>query len=91
MSAFLRRSPLTVAWMLLFGLTVAAWWTGGRSDGQASTLITGGVLLLALVKARLVIRYFMEVRFAPRWLRLCCDAWLGVVFGMVLVLYLWRP
>ena len=90
MSAFLR-SPLTVAWILLFVLTVAAWRTGGRSDGQASTLITAGVLLLALVKARLVIRYFMEVRFAPRWLRLSCDAWLGVVFGMVLVLYLWRP
>ena len=90
MSAFLR-SPLTVAWILLFGLTVAAWRTGGRSDGQASTLITAGVLLLALVKARLVIRYFMEVRSAPRWLRLSCDAWLGVVFAMVLVLYLWQP
>ena len=90
MNAFLR-SPLTGVWILLFSLTVAAWWTGGRGDLQASTLITTGVLLLALVKARLVIHYFMEVRFAPRWLRLSCDAWLGVVFGTVLVLYLWRP
>ena len=71
-------------------MTIASWWTGTRSDGKAYTLITASVLLLALIKSRLVIRYFMEVRFAPRWLRLTCDVWLIMVFGMVFALYLSR-
>ena len=81
------RSTLTGVWALLSIMTVASWWTS-RSDGHAYTLITAGVLLFALIKSRLVIRYFMEVRFAPRWLRLTCDVWLIMVFGMVFALYL---
>jgi heme/copper-type cytochrome/quinol oxidase subunit 4 len=82
------RSALTSVWALLSIMTIASWWTGSRSDGRADTLITAGVLLFALVKSRLVMRYFMEVRFAPRWLRLTCDVWLIMVFGMVFALYL---
>ena len=81
------RSTLTAVWALLSIMTVASWWTS-RSDGHAYTLITAGVLLFALIKSRLVIRYFMEVRFAPRWLRLICDVWLIMVFGMIFALYL---
>ena len=84
------RSTLTGVWALLSLMTIASWWTGTRSDGEAYTLITASVLLLALIKSRLVMRYFMEVRFAPRWLRLICDVWLIVVFGMVFGLYLGR-
>jgi hypothetical protein len=85
------RNTLTGVWALLAGLTTASWWTASRGDGNAYTLITAGVLLFALIKSRLVIRYFMEVRFAPRWLRLTCDAWLVMVFGMVFALYLGLP
>ena len=85
------RSTLTGVWALLSIITIASWWTGSRSDGRAYGLVTAGVLLFAFVKSRLVIRYFMEVRFAPRWLRLTCDLWLIAVFGMVFALYLGRP
>jgi Prokaryotic Cytochrome C oxidase subunit IV len=85
------RSTLTGVWALLSIITIASWWTGSRSDGRAYGLVTAGVLLFALVKSRLVIRYFMEVRFAPRWLRLTCDLWLITVFGMAFALYLGRP
>jgi hypothetical protein len=84
-------STLTGVWALLSIITIASWWMGSGSDGQAYGLITAGVLLFALIKSRLVIRYFMEVRFAPRWLRLTCDLWLIVVFGAVFALYLGRP
>ena len=79
---------LTGVWVLLSIMTIASSWTGNRSDGHAYTLVTGAVLLFALIKSRFVMRYFMEVRFAPRWLRLTCDAWLVLVFGMVFALYL---
>ena len=81
------RSRLTGVWALLSLLTLASWWTGSRIDVHTYGLVTAGVLLFALIKSRLVIRYFMEVRFAPRWLRLTCDAWLILVFGMILALY----
>jgi hypothetical protein len=31
----------------------------------------------------------MEVRTAPVWLRLATDAWLVVLWGAVLTIYLW--
>jgi hypothetical protein len=37
----------------------------------------------------LIIRYFMEVRTAPRWLRLATDGWLIVLWTSVLVVYLY--
>jgi hypothetical protein len=37
----------------------------------------------------LIIRHFMEVRTAPRWLRLSTDGWLVALWGAVLVIYLW--
>ena len=46
------------------------------------------VLLLAIIKSRLIIRYFMEVRDAPRWLRHSTDAWLAVLFAAIFVIYL---
>ena len=81
------RSRLTRVWVMLSIMTIASWWTSTRSDGRAYALITAGVLSFALIKSRLVIRYFMEVRFAPRWLRLTCDVWLMMVFAMVFALY----
>jgi len=84
----LFRRTLTGVWAMLSIMTIASWWTGSRSDGHAYTLVTAGVLLFALIKSRLVMRYFMEVDFAPRWLRLTCDVWLIMVFGMIFALYL---
>lgn len=39
-----------------------------------------GILALAFVKARLIIRYFMEVREAPALLGWILDAWVLAVF-----------
>lgn len=46
------------------------------------------VLALAAVKCRLIIRTFMEVRGAPRWLQWATDGWLVTLIATVLVLYL---
>ena len=86
------RNRLSVGWLVLAGLTVVSWALApGHSAGPvaASVPITVVVLTMALIKSRLIIREFMEVRTAPAWLHAATDAWLVVLFGAVLVLYLW--
>jgi hypothetical protein len=85
-----RRTTLT--WLVLCAITIGSWWLApGHQDGVAvaSVPITVAVVLLGFVKSRLIIRAFMEVRAAPRWLRLSTDAWLTVLWGSVLVIYLY--
>lgn len=83
---------ITVAWLALSAITLISWWLApGHSGGQAvpSIPITVAVVVLGFVKCRMIIRYFMEVRTAPRWLGRSTDAWLLVLWTAVLVIYLW--
>jgi cytochrome c oxidase subunit IV len=82
---------VTYVWLVLCGLTLLAWALAASRGGQhptGSTPEAVAVLVLAAVKARLVIREFMEVRSAPRWLRRFTDAWLVGICVTVLVMYL---
>ena len=82
----------TYVWLLLSAITVISWWLApGHSGGHvtASVPITIAVVLIGLVKGRMIIRYFMEVRSAPRWLRRSTDLWLVVLWTSILVIYLW--
>ncbi|MCV7367131.1 aldehyde dehydrogenase family protein [Mycolicibacterium duvalii] len=49
--------------------------------------VTVVVLLIAAVKTQLVMWHFMEVRQAPRWLKVTTNGWLVVLFGALLGLY----
>jgi len=82
--------PLTRLWLVLLLATVLSWYLG--SDGpvtsrQAGVLSAVSILAVAIVKCRLVIRNYMEVRYAPSWLQWTCDAWLLLNFGMVSSFY----
>ncbi|MGH3678617.1 MAG: cytochrome C oxidase subunit IV family protein [Mycobacterium sp.] len=77
----------TFAWVILSVLTLTSYWLGPAP--VASVGITIAVLALALVKSRLVIQYFMEVRRAPKWLQVSTDAWLIVLFATILAIYLY--
>jgi heme/copper-type cytochrome/quinol oxidase subunit 4 len=82
----------TVVWVVLSAITVVSWWLGpARHSGPPapSTVITVVVLALGFIKARLIIRYFMEVRTAPLWLRVSTDVWLVALWGGVLGIYLY--
>jgi hypothetical protein len=83
---------LTYVWVMLSAITILSWWLGrtAHAGGHvvANTPVTIGVLAIALVKARLIMRQFMEVRTAPRWLLISTDAWLVIFFGAVLAIYL---
>ena len=82
----------TFAWIILSAITVVSWWLAPSHDHGApaapSVPITVAVILLAFIKGRIIIRYFMEVRTSPEWLKLATDAWLTVLWVAVLVLYL---
>ena len=83
---------ITIAWIVLCALMIASWWLSPAHSGAAavpSLPITVAVVVLGLIKSRLIIRYFMEVRTAPRWLRLATDVWLFVLWGSVLGIYLY--
>ena len=54
---------------------------GGQA--VASVAITVAVVLLGFIKGRLIIRYFMEVRSAPQWLKVATDAWLIVLWAAI--------
>lgn len=82
---------LMYAWLILTAVTIGSWWLApGHSDvvAVASVPLTCAVVALGFVKCRLIIRYFMEVRTAPVWLKWATDAWLVVLWGAVLVIYL---
>ena len=83
---------ITFAWLALSAITVISWWLApGHSGGHASASIplTVAAVALGAIKGRVIIRYFMEVRHAPAWLRRATDAWLVVLWTSILVVYLW--
>jgi Prokaryotic Cytochrome C oxidase subunit IV len=75
--------------LLLSVITLVSAWlgSGGRFRDALSALLTAGVLTIAVVKARFVIRDFMDVRAAPAWLRYGTDGWLAVLLAVFLILY----
>jgi hypothetical protein len=87
------RNPLTYAWVFLTLITTVSWWIGHTFDLDYHTdsAVTVCVLLIAAVKTFLVIRYFMEVRFAPPWLKTCTYGLVGVTFALLLAFYCLGP
>ena len=81
---------LTTTWIAAAVLTVVSWGVAVAVDGghaKPSTAVAVIGLMLAAVKVRLIIQQFMDVRTAPRWLKVFTDAWLGVLSLAILVLY----
>ncbi|MBQ0721607.1 MAG: cytochrome C oxidase subunit IV family protein [Gammaproteobacteria bacterium] len=93
----LLRNPVTVAWFLLMLATCLSWWLGLDHDLSSASqavvdvrYLSTGLILIAFIKVRIVIRYFMEVGKSPLALRLICDAWVLAVCAVILYLY-WFP
>ncbi len=83
------RSPLTIVWAVLTLVTLVSWLTA-RDGGAAHVLnpsVTVVGLLIAAVKTQLVIWHFMEVRHAPRWLKVTTTGWLVGLFALLLGFY----
>jgi hypothetical protein len=84
----LLRNPVTTVWLLLVAATGLSWWLGGGSrEAEGYAVVSTALVVVAFVKVRFVIRYFMEVRGAGLPLRLACDSWVVGVCAAVLILY----
>jgi len=59
-----------------------------RGIPTASTVVTVGAICFAVVKVRIIMREFMEVRTAPRVLRLLTDFWVLLMAAAMLGVYL---
>ena len=83
----LVRKPVSIVWAALMLATCASTWLLSKNSvtPEAATV---AIMLIAAVKVRLVIRYFMEVRQAPLALRFICDGWLLAVTSLILTVYL---
>lgn len=78
----------TWAWGLLILATALSWQLGhGPGFGSHPERATVAVVLIAYLKVRLVFLDFMELRAAPRPLRLIFEAWAALVCGAVIALY----
>jgi cytochrome c oxidase subunit 4 len=85
----LIRNPLTIVWALLTTVTIVSSLVtlDGGASHQINTTVTSVVLLIAAVKAFLVIWHFMEVRHAPVWLKLTTSGWVLALFALLLGFY----
>ncbi len=84
---FPRRA--VVVWTLLVALTVSTFWLGTHHPFAASTgARLGSVLVIALAFAKVwfIVEDFMEVRHAPRALRIAFGTWIIVIGGALVAL-----
>jgi hypothetical protein len=85
------KRAVRVVWTALSAATILAWVLTPGESQTATTLgneLVAAIVVLAAIKGRLIIRYFMEVRHAPRWLQYATDAWLATLWITLLTLYL---
>ena len=71
------RTRLFIAWLVLVAITMIYLWLDHSADETgalvASTAVTVTAIFLAIVKVRIIMREFMDVRHAPRFLRRSTD------------------
>jgi hypothetical protein len=79
---------LSVAWVVVVTITLIYLVIDGSVDDsdvmRASTVASVAAIGLALIKVRIVMREFMDVRYAPRILRTVTDA-LVLTMGVFLL------
>lgn len=76
--AMTRR--VTLVWMLLLGITFASFVVGVEQGAGVASAAAVVIIGLALCKVRLIGIHFMDVRVAPRPLRLIFEAYVLAVF-----------
>ena len=83
----LLRKPVSIVWAALMLATYTSTWLLSNNSVTAE-VATVAVMVIAVVKVRLVMRHFMEVRRAPVALRFVCDGWLLAVTALIVTVYL---
>ena len=86
------KKRLNVAWLVVVAITVIYLWIDNTADDGgvpvSSTAVTVSAIVLALVKYRIVMREFMDVRAAPPLLRRITDVLVAVIATSLITCYL---
>jgi len=88
-TAFEKR--LIFVWLVLSAITLTQLWVGSLDETgspRPNAAITSGAIVIALVKVRIIIREFMEVRHAPALLCRLTDLWVALAAVSLLGCYL---
>lgn len=80
------RQRATMVWLGLMVATVVTTWELSK-DAFSPVLTVVGTFAIAAVKVRYVILDFMELRRAPRAVRIAFEAWPVVVTAIILVFW----
>jgi heme/copper-type cytochrome/quinol oxidase subunit 4 len=83
----LLRKPASIVWAALMLATCASTWLLSKNSVTPEAAAVA-IMLNAVVKVRLVIWQFMEVRRAPLALRFVCDGWLLALTALIVTVYL---
>ncbi len=84
-------SKLTSIWLVLGALTMATWiLTESNQSGTLQTIefVTMAIMAFAFIKVRIIILHFMEVADAVLPLRIFFEAWVVLVYLVIVVIYL---
>ena len=81
---------LALVWLLLSLVTLASLSVSTFDDQvafSANTAVTLSVFVIAIIKVRLILREFMEVRHAPALLQRLIDLWLLITCASLMDIY----
>ncbi|WP_084027715.1 cytochrome C oxidase subunit IV family protein [Mycobacterium avium] len=71
---------ITTVWVALLALTLASFLVGIEQGAGATSLAAIVIIAVALCKVRLIGVHFMDLRVAPRALRLIFEGYVFAVF-----------
>ena len=78
---------ITLVWIVLFAGSAVSWFLVPEGT-QVTSLVPGiAILSIAFFKVRLILLYFMELRFSPQLWRGMFEAWTIAAWGAVVYLY----
>ncbi len=84
-------SRTTLIWALLVGATLVSWELGHGVGFDSARAASVAILAVTFVKVRFVVLDFMEIRTAPRWMRVTLETWIVLCGSMLIGLFLQGP
>jgi hypothetical protein len=81
----IKGDRLTVVWLFLISATILSWAIGHEWVADDS-VATAAVIVVAFMKVRLVGLDFMELRSAPKLMRLAFEVWVLATCAALIVL-----
>ncbi|MGQ0698449.1 MAG: cytochrome C oxidase subunit IV family protein [Panacagrimonas sp.] len=79
---------ITLVWIVLVGATILSWELGHGFALTNLDYVRASIIAVAFIKVRYVILDFMEIRHAPRFMRVTAEVWALVVCLALIALYL---